>query len=386
MAGYLDILRPQQITQVVRQVVASADPILNFMGFQPGGSNEKSYGHGRSGEYHIFDDTRKTAKSRAPGTAAGRSSKQPMKAVPFAYPRMHDSYSLLAEFFHNIGMIGDPRMRDEAGKDMIMRQTQNLMQKAANWRIAMTVGMLRDSLYIQEEGDDWFPNYTSSGSLLQHNFRVPAGNKTDLNMTDRAGTSVHGAAIIDVLWSSAGANIPLHFAKINAARSAQGVGPVRHVHMNSIVWNYCINNDYLAASAGIANPPFQIYDREVGNRPDGTALHEYIGKFLALPGVTFHITDEGLELWDASSDVYTFTSHFPNTMAVMMGDPVAEKYTWYQGSEPIAEYDGGPKSVRTGLSSWSKAVSNPTADELYVLDNGLGVPHDPYDLDIATVA
>lgn len=117
-----------------------------------------------------------------------------------------------------------------------------------------------------------------------------------------------------------------------------------------------------------------------------TGPHEYRGSFLALPGVTFHVTDEGLELWDASTDAYVFTKHFPDTMAVMMGDPVGEKYTWYQGSEPIAEYDGGPKSVRTGLSSWSKAVANPTADELYVLDNGLGVPHDPYDLVIATIS
>src|SRR5262245_8730328 len=98
MAAYLDILRPQVLTQVVRQVVASADPIINFMGFQPGGSNEKFFGHGREGMYHIFDDSRKTALARAPGTPAGRSDKQPMKAVPFVYPRMHDSVSLLAEF------------------------------------------------------------------------------------------------------------------------------------------------------------------------------------------------------------------------------------------------------------------------------------------------
>lgn len=363
MAGYLDILRPQNLTQVVRQVVASADPILNFMGFQPGGGNEKFMGHGRSGSYHIFDDTRKVAKSRAPGTAAARSSKQPMKAVDFTYPRMHDSYSLLAEFFHNIGKIDDPRTRDEAGKGMIMRQTANLMQKAANWRIAMTVGMLRDSLYVHEEGDDWFINYTSTSALMQHNFRVPSGNKSQLNMTDRAGTSVHSANILDIPWDSAGANIPQHFAKINQARAAQGVGPVRHVHCNSIVWNYAINNDYLAAHAGIANSPFKKYEREVGTRPDGTALHEYIGEFLSLPGVQWHVTDEGLELWDASTDAYTFQKHFPDTMAVMMGDPVGEKYTLYQGSEPIAEYDGGPKTVRVGLSAWSKPVSNPTADE-----------------------
>lgn len=387
MASYLDILRPQVLTQVVRQVVASADPILNFMGFQPGGANEKHFGHGREGAYHIYDDTRKVAKGRAPGTAAGRSSKQPMKQVPFTYPRMHDSVSLLAEFFHNLGRIDNPSVRDEAGKDMIMRQSSTLMQKAANWRIAMTVGMLRDSLYFHEEGDDWFVNYTSTNALGQYNFRVPSGNKTTLNMADRAGTSVHGAAIIDVPWSSPGANIPVQFAKINQARSAQGVGPVRHVHLNSIVWQYVCANEFLAAQAGISNPPFTTYQREVGQRPDGSALHEYVGQFNALPGVTFHISDEGLELWDAANDAYTFTKHWSDTMAVLMGDPISNnRYTLYQGSEPIAEYDGGPETVRVGLSSWTKKVANPTGTEMYVLDNALTVPHDPYDIDIATVA
>jgi hypothetical protein len=384
--SYIDILRPQVLTEVVRQVVASADPILNFMGFQPGGSNEKHYGHGREGDYHIFDDSRKVAKGRAPGTPAGRSSKQPMKAVHFTYPRMHDSVSLLAEYFHNLGMIGDPRTRDVAGKDMITRQTTALNQKAANWRIAMTVGMLRDSLYFHEEGDDWFINYTSTNALFQKNFRVPSGNKTTLNMTDRAGTSVHASAIIDVQWSSPGANLPLQFARINQARAAQGVGPVRHVHCNSIIWNYLINNDFLAVIAGISNPPFRKYERAVGTRPDGTLLHEYLGEFNALPGVTFHVTDEGLELWDAANDAYVWTKHFSDTMAVMLGEPTAEKYTMYTGSEPIAEYDGGPETVRVGLSSWSKKTSNPTSTEVYVLDNCLSVPHDPYDLIVATVA
>lgn len=386
MASYLDILRPNVLTEVVKQVVASADPILNFMGFQPGGSNERNYGHGREGTYHIFDDTRKVAKSRAPGTAAGRSAKQPMKAVPFVYPRMHDSYTLLAEFFHNIAKISDPINRDVAGKDMIMRQSENLMRRAANWRIAMTVGMLRDSLYIQEDGDDWHINYTSTSAYTQHEFKIPSGNKSQLNMTDRNGTSVHGASIIDVPWTSAGANIPLHFAKINQARSAQGVGPVRHVHLNSILWQYVINNDYLGYQAGISNPPFQKNERVVGTRPDGSALHEYIGSFNALPGVEWHISDEGLELWDAANSTYSFTKHWPDTMAVFMGDPNADKkYTLYQGSEPIAEYDGGPETVRVGLSSWHKKVSNPTGTEIYVLDNALTVPHDPYDIAPATV-
>ena len=387
MVAYLDILRPQVLTQVVRQVVASADTILNFMGMQPGGSNERFMGHGREGLFHVFDDSRKTAKGRAPGTPAARSSKQPMKAVPFVYPRMHDSVSLLAEYVHNIGRIDDPVQRDEAGRDMIMRQTTVLNQKAANYRVGMVVGMLRDSLYVHSEGDDWFINYTSTSANHQISFEVPAGNKTQMNMTDRAGNSVHSANTIGTSWLNAGADIPGHFALINQARAVQGVGPVTDVHLNSVLWQSVIQNDFLASQAGIANAPFQTFDREVGQRPDGSPVHEYIGKFNALPGVTWHISDEGLELWDAANDAWTFEKHWPDTMAVFMGDPNvrADAFTLYQGSEPIAEYDGGPETVRVGLSAWSKKTANPTATEVYVLDNCLPVNHDPYSVDIGTV-
>lgn len=385
MAGYLDILQPQVLTKVVKQVVASSDPILSFMGMEPGGQNEIFMGHGRSGTYHVFDDSRKVAKGRAPGTAAGRSSKQGMKAVPFVYPRMHDSVSLLAEFIHNLGQIDNPAQRDEAGRGMIMRQTNVLNQRAANWRTAMVVGMLRGQCYIHEDGDDWNPNYTSSGALFQVGSQIPAGNKSQLNMTDRAGTSVHSASIIDVPWDSSGANIPLQFAKINQARAVQGVGPVTNILVNSVTWQHVLNNDYLAAQAGISNPPYTMYARESGTRPDGTPVHEYIGRFNALPSVDWHISDAGLELW-ASSGTYSFTKHLDDGMAIMLSDPKGnDRYTLYQGSEPIAEYDGGPESVRVGLSAWAKKTANPTSTEIYVLDNALPVAHDPYDILVATV-
>lgn len=384
MAAYQDILKAQVLTGVFRQVVSAADSILNFMGFEPGGSNEKNFGHGRSGIFHVYDDSRKAAKERAPGTPAGRSAKQNMKAVPFIYPRMHDSVHLLAEFVHNLGKIEDPATRDIAGRDMIMRQTKTLMQKAANWRVAMTVGMLRDQLYVHESGNDWYVNYTSTSALTQRSFGVPSGNKSQLNMTDRAGSSVHGGSIVDVTWLNPAANIPLHIAKINAARAAQGVGPIRNILCNSILWQSVVNNDFIAGQAGIANAPYKTFERVVGTRPDGSHLHEYIGTIGSMPGIEWRIHDEGVELWNGTTE--TFTKHVPDTMAIFMGEPKAsDKYTLYQGSEPIAEYDGGPESVRAGLSAWSKKVSNPTGTEIYVLDNALPVPHDPYDIAPATV-
>jgi hypothetical protein len=202
-------------------------------------------------------------------------------------------------------------------------------------------------------------------------------------MTNRAGTTVFGANILDASWDNAGANIPLQIGKINQARAVQGVGPVTNILCNSIIWNYLINNDYLIMHAGSSNSPFEVYKREVGTRSDGSPMHEYVGAFKSLPGVSFHISDEGLELWNGTTEI--FTKHFPDTMAIFMGDPTGGQFTLYQGSEPIAEYDGGPESVRVGLSAWSKKTSNPTGTEIYVLDNALPVNHDPYDIQIGTV-
>lgn len=380
MASLQQILNPNVLTSVISQIVGTSDVILNFMGFQPGGFNVVDEGHGREGKYHIFDSSRTIAKGRAPGTAAGRSRRQIVKAVPFVYPRMHDSLSIPAEYFHNIAQISNPTQRDEAGRDMIMRQTKFLSQKAANWRVAATVGMLKDSLYYHENGDDWYWTYSSSGNVSQINFGIPAGNKSQLNMTDRAGTSIFSGDIIDVSWDNTSADIPGHIAKINQARAQQGVGPVRHIHCRSTAWQHVMNNDKVAAHQGIASPPYQTFTREVGVRQNGEALNETVATVASLPGITWHISDEGLELGPPGSE--TWQTHWEDGYYLFMGDPMtSDRYAMMVGSEPIAEYDGGPKTVRRGLSSWAVDRSNPTATEVYVLDNALPVPHDPYDLD-----
>lgn len=384
MASIQTMLRPQVLTRVVNRIVGEWDAILNFMGAQPGGFNERSFGHGRVGNYHVYNRTRKIGVGRAPGTAAARSDPQGFTNVPFVYPRMHDSVSLLAEYYHNLSQIADPRMRDQAGADMIRRQTTTLGQKGANWRTAMVVGMLKDSLYTHQDGDDWYWNYTSSGNLQQVSFGMPAGNKNQLNMTDRAGNSIYSGNVIDTSWANSGADIPLHIQRIDAARREQGVGPLRHVHLTSLQWQNVINNDAVVSQAGIATTPFQVFEREFGRNPDGTVKSEKIGRLASCPGVDWHISDEGLELGAPGSE--TFQKHWEDTACVFMGDPqLPDAFTLMLGSEPIAEYDGGAETVRTGMSSWSVKTSNPTATQLFILDNALIVNHDPYSVAYGTV-
>ena len=389
MASIHQLLKPMVLTKAVSWVAAASDHILRFMGFEPGGFNEEFLGHGRVGEFNVFNNIRTIGLGRAPATAAGKSAKQAMSQVPFVYPRMHDSVDISAEFFHNLSKINNQAARDIAGEDMISRQTNILGQKAANWRIAMTVGMLRDGLFLQQLGDDWFWTYASGSetnavTVAQVNFQMPAGNKSQLNMTDRASTSIFSGDIIDVSWDNRNADIPLHIKKINEARERVGIGPLTDIHLGSQLWNHVSQNDVVSSQAGISNPPFETFHRESGTRADGSPIHEMIGRINSAPGVEWHISDAGLELGEPGSE--TFTKHWETNNAVFMGSPrVNGNFSLMQGSEPIAEFDGGPETVRVGLSSWSVKKANPTVTELYVLDNALTVNHDGFSVAYGTV-
>lgn len=377
MASIQQILQPQVLTKVISRQMAAEKWILQFMGMQPGGANEEFFGHGRTGSYNIFNNTRQIGRGRAPGTAAARVKRQGVGTVPIVYPRMHESVGLLAEELHNLGQLADPRMRDVAGVDMIQRQTRFLAQKAANWRAAMVIGMLRDSLYVTESGDDWYFNFTSSGALFQINSNMPTGNKTQLDMLG-AGN------IISTSWDNPTADIPSHIANIDAAFQQLYGGRLSVIITTGQIWQYVIKNDHVASQAGIANTPFRRFERVVGEREDGSPLNVSVGELACRPGCLWYITDEGLDLGAPGSE--TFTKYVGSSNAIFMPDPQTPGIFGMQlGSEPIAEYDGGPKTVRVGSSSWAKESSNPTVTELFTLDNALAINHIPSSVAYGTV-
>lgn len=370
VASIHEILRPQTLTRVVSQIAASTNTLLNFFGMQPGGANERYFGHGREGSFHVFNNVRSIGLGRAPGTAAGRRARQKIGKVPFVYPRMHESVDLLGEEIHNFARIDDPRIRDEAGRDYIKMQMRPVGQRSANWRTGLLVGMLRDSLFIHEDGDDWSYQYASAGNLQRMNFNLPAGNLTQLDMLG-AGN------IIDASWDNVGANIPRHCLDINAAFQQLNGGRLTDIWLNGSTWNNVTNNDFVAAGAGIANAPFTTFIREVGQGPDGIPINEYLGTINSVPGVIWHITDDGLDIGTPGSE--TFTKHIESNNALFLVGPndFPDLYTMYLGSEPIAEFDNGPEEVKVGLASWSVKRSNPTRTELFGLDNALAVSHVP---------
>lgn len=377
MAALQTLLSPQVLTKVVSQKAAASDWLLQLFGCQPGGPNVINMGHGRNGAFNVYDNVRTVGKGRAPGTAAARSSANPMATVPFTYPRMHDSVSLNAEVLHNLGLITDPSQRDAMGADMISRQTKTLGQKAANWRKAMLVGALRDSLYFHTDGDNQYIDYTSSGGM-RINFQMPAGNKDQLNMLG-AGN------IIDASWATSTTKIPKHLMAINAAFQQLTGGHLGAVICGYTIWDYILANDWVQEHHGTARSPFLRFERlEVDMGVGRTSKNVMVAELASTPGVLFYITDEGLDLGVPGSE--TFTKIVGDSNAIFVGfEPGDDVLACYEGSEPIAEYDGAPKTLKIGLNSWSVERANPTSTDLFVLDNALIVPHVPKSIAYGTV-
>jgi len=377
MAALQTLLSPQVLTKVISQKAAVSDWLIDLFGLGPGGKNEIYEGHGRYGAFNIYNNVRTVGKGRAPGTAAARSRPNPMGVTPFTYPRMHDSVGLPAEVLHNLGLITDPAQRDSMGADMIRRQTETLAQKAANWRKAQLIGCLRDSLYLRQEGESQYITFTSTNAM-QIPFRMPAGNKGQLNMTG-AGN------IINATWATSTTNIPGHLLEINAAFQRLNGGHLAVVICGWQVWDYVKKNDFVQEEHGIARSPFLRFERvAVEDTITKTGKNVMVAELASAPGVIFYITDEGLDIGPEGSEVYT--KIVEDGRAIFLGfQPGDDVIQAYQGSEPIAEYDNGPKTVKIGMAAWSCERANPTSTDLFILDNSLIVNHVPDSVAYGTV-
>tara|TARA_R110000803_G_scaffold210718_2_gene283386 strand:- start:13606 stop:14745 length:1140 start_codon:yes stop_codon:yes gene_type:complete len=362
------ILRTKNVTKVVSRVAANSNAMLNFFGMQPGGPNTIPTG-GREFSYQVFDAVRSPGILRAPGAPAARQARRPIGSVHGVFPRMHEQIDMLSEFTHNLAMVGQSDgARDEAGKAYLARQIIPTAQRAANFRTMLLVGMLRDALYVHESGDDWYGDWTTATDLVRINFQRPAGNLSKLDM-------LGGGDILGASWATAATDIPANLRAINSAfQELVGTG-LDHVWCSSVIWGHVINNDVVQAVGGSASPPFQLYDRVAGIGPDGMPIRDQVGTITACPGVTFHITDAGLTLGAPGSE--SFAKLCDDTHAIFCPSPTPEIYEMREGSEPIAEYDGGPESVRMGLSSWARSRSNPTGTEVFTLDNALACDYVP---------
>ncbi len=377
MASIHDILRPITLTKVVSRIAEVSNELLNEFGVQPGGPNEQSYGHGREGSYHVFNNVRGAGLLTAPGMPAARAPLNPLGRVPFVYPRMHEQIYLLAEFINHISKIGDPGMRDQAGADFIRLQMKPIGQRLANHRLVMLAGLLRGGLYVQEVGNNWYFSFTSSGAKFQvDSFNTAAGNKSQLDM-------LGAGSIISTSWDNPGADIPNQLGSIDAAFQKLVGSRLETIVCPWNVWNNVTNNDFVAAKAGIASSPWEIFARNEGTNSNGKPFNSFKARIKAFPMVDWLVTNEGVDIGVPGAG--TFTQMIPDTGAVFCSGAFRDSLTMYLGSEPIREYDNGPESIKVGSATWSKGSSNPTGYEVFSLDNALPINHTPDSYAFGTV-
>jgi hypothetical protein len=212
-------------------------------------------------------------------------------------------------------------------------------------------------------------SFTSSGSLYRINFNMPAGNQSQLDM-------LGDGDIIDMSWDNPVAEIPKHLGNVNAAFQELYGGRLENILCTENVWQNVIQNDNVASQGGIAQTPFRTFQRVVGVREDGSPLNVQVGELGCRPGLLWYITDEGVDIGAEGSE--TFTKYIgDNDVAFLPSPRLPGVFGLMEGSEPIAEFDGGPETVKTGFETWSVKKANPTKTVLYALDNAMAVNHIP---------
>lgn len=361
MASLAEILHSRYTARVVRREAATTNRLLQVFGFQPDGGGELRVG-GRKFGYDIFNDARTVAFGAAPGRGAATATRQPVGRVDGVFPRMNEVLNLPAEELHNYRVLGGPvDSRDEAGKDYAQKQQRVLGQRAANFRLALLAGMIRDGLlYGHQSGDSIYYDFSSTSAFQTLNWRMPSGNRNQLDM-------LGDGAIIGASWATASTNIVLDLLQIDAALQELTGTRLELIICSHTVWNYIITNDVVQEAGGSYNSPFSVFERQTGIGSNGLPLTSKIGNIRAVPFIDFLITDEGLKVGAPGSEAY---EPFIEPDHFWFGPkPDTDFFQMCLGSEPVSEGHGKPKEVKYGLHAWTKELDNPTVTQMFTLDN-----------------
>jgi hypothetical protein len=200
-----ELLMPQYILDLISRLRPKDGAISKWLGFSPNRYDPENglqgpatmtgpsvlNGNIRYVTYRIFNATRAVPRMRAPGTGPDTRTQNPMGAATVICPRFHEKIPLLYEFLNNLSpMVGLNSQIDAMGQNYITQQTKYLGQIFANGIELMAVGMMRDSLWVYQDGQSWVPILQDPATLspaklgFQINFQIPAGQKNQLDPLD----------------------------------------------------------------------------------------------------------------------------------------------------------------------------------------------------------
>lgn len=371
MASIAELLSTKITTGVISREAGINQYLLRRFGMNPGGFAENPVGHRQFG-YDIFNDTRTVSQGRAPGVAAATITRQKVGRVNGTFPRFYEKLPLMGEELHNYRVIGGPsNVFDEGGARYIERQQRFLGQRMGNNRMALLAGMFRGKMYAHQSGDTIYYDFTSSGAIFELNWQTPADNKDQLN------------GLITKTWSDPTADIPGNLRNLNARLQSTLGTTLDQIICPVNVWNYISTNDNVQAQAGIGQPPWQTFRREVGVDANGQPQTVLIGVITAFPMVEFVITNETLKLGIQGSETST---QYIDDNCMWWGPNASRRYfEMLLGSEPVSEGYGRPERIAMGMTGWTKLVDDPAGRMMFSLDNCIPAAYVPAASGYATV-
>jgi hypothetical protein len=352
------LLAPQTIRKAISQLELPGTSLQNLFGWGLGGTNVARQS-GRSFSYDVFNITRKVATGRVPMQSSHRAKAQAVKSVKATFPRACETIQLFDEELLNRRQIGGPDSGlDQGGEVYLSRQEAYLAQRFANLIEFQTAAMLRGSYSYDDDGDALKHGFTGGETTID--FRIPAGNLAQLDM-------LGGGNILAADWATAATDIPAHLHAINAAMIQLTGHGLAHVVLTSTGWQYIVNNTKVQAQGGTGMTAFESMRR--------ASASEFTATLRALPWLTFHVIDYGLEIWNGTSEV--FTKLVENDHAAFLPEPSPRWVQYLEGSEIVTEGPNGAKHERFGFHAWSYPVHDPSGWELCAVLNGIPALYTP---------
>lgn len=367
------LLGTATVTRAVSRIKTPMQRLQSFFGMLPGGPSANPVG-GRQAIWDIMDKTRTIATGRPP--VAGPANIPLQKIGQGSAPMFRASEKLLLEeerIFRTRPLGGNFGDVDTRGQRYVAQQEAYLGQRFSNLREFMVSRMLRGEFYIKINNGDELTVTDTAGSNIKVDFLIPAGNKSQLNITGSGNT-------ISATWSNAGTPIVDNIMALNAAFEQAHGFPLRHVWCDSVIWGYVMNNTQVRNLGGSANTVFSQFTPTGLTNVEGIQDTGFTGVLRAIPWLTFHVYDAGLDV-DG-----TFTKFFPSTNAAFLPDPDSRIAEMYEGSEIVAENVMDPGTERYGMAAWTTRVIDPAGFELKAVDNCLPVLYVPKAVGWGTVS
>ncbi len=338
-------LQPIVVTERVSRIKLINTELQKFWGFQDGGPNSMPVPV-RSGTYDVFNDTREVATSVVPGSPSQNVAPQPFGTVNFAIPEVNENVLLTAEKLFNLRTMGaGGNVIDMYGMNYVAEQEARLKQRLVNFREFQAAALMRGSYSFTAAGGSSAFSHSFSGGTYTVDYKVPSTHKTTIN------------SIIGTTWANIAATIVTDILDINAFSSEETGRGIKHAHCNSTMWQNIVSNTQVQNLAGSVNQPYEI------SRNNDS--EDYTAVLKAIPWLTFHINDNGLNLSG------TFTKFFADTQITFTVEPGSDIASYYTCPTPVVEYEGGPILGVNGEKIWHMTASDPAGYKLRGCLSGL---------------